>query len=1034
VKWKNLRIQDLSVPKRIDRKLRALLIDGQNNHNWKGCQPVLKRILEDSGRFTVDLATTPPKGQPMDSFHPRFADYDVLVSNYNGAEWPEATKRDFVEYVKNGGGLVIIHAADNSFPRWRAYNEMIGLGGWGGRNEKSGPYLYVKDGKIVRDYSPGRGGNHGQRVAYVVTAYHPDHPILRGLPKAWRHVADELYSLLRGPAENIQVLATSWQDPATGGSGRHEPVLFTIRYGDGRVFHDVMGHDIKQMQCAGFQTTLVRGTEWAATGRVTLTNVPPDFPTADHVSRRLISQANFDALRAWDFGKDRRPLAEIEEALRHMPVTAFPAVEAKLIPVLQDPQASYAAKQFVCRLLRRIGSAQSVPALAALLDDPRLSHMARFALQFMPAPEAGAALLAALSKTEGDRQIGVVGSLGQRRYAPAVPVLAALLANGDLALQRATLKALGEIGNEPAALLLRHAVLPPELQTARADALLRCADRLLTEGNKKLAVSLYRQFAAPAPGRAVVIRVAATRGLARALPADQAVWVVLKLFSDPEPLLQRLAGKLVREIPGEAVTRAFAERLGKLGPEAQPVLLGALETRGDPVAAPAVAALARAAANPAVRLAAVRALGTLGNARHVPLLAQAAAAGGSLRTAAMDSLGRLRGDDVNPALTRLAADPRAAAEVRVAAIQALVRRHDTACVPTLLQVAGRDSGAPRVAALKALGAQAGPEQVPALLDLLVTAPDAAARDDVQRALTSVLVRHSGVSVEPVAAMLRRHKDPAVRAALVSLLPLIGGNEALELTRSVLAVSQGGLRKAAIRALADWPDPAPLEDLLRLAQTDAANHALALRGALKLIEIPANRPSRDTVAWLEQAMKLARDAAGKKAVLALLPRYPCPAALKLAQAAQNDPALAREAKLAAAKLQELLLNQRLTGHASINDRDAKNAYDGNLGTRWATGRPMQPGDWYVIDLGVEARIKGVTLNAAGSKRDYPRGYEVYVSFDGGNWRGPIVTGKGTQPLTVIRFPQPVLTRYLKIVQTGRAPGLFWSIHDLKVDRE
>jgi type 1 glutamine amidotransferase len=165
---------------------------------------------------------------------------------------------------------------------------MIGVGGWEGRNEKSGPWLYW-EGKIVRDASPGPGGSHGSQHAFKMTTREPDHPIMQGLPTEWMHAKDELYDRLRGPAKNLTVLATAWSDPKTRGTGKHEPLLFTIAFGQGRVFHTALGHnngpDLTSQQCVGFITTLVRGTEWAATGRVTLP-IPTDFPTATEVRRR----------------------------------------------------------------------------------------------------------------------------------------------------------------------------------------------------------------------------------------------------------------------------------------------------------------------------------------------------------------------------------------------------------------------------------------------------------------------------------------------------------------------------------------------------------------------------------------------------------------------------------------------------------------------------------------------------------------------------------------------------------------------------
>ncbi len=284
-------ICSLALPLNAAEKLKAMLLDGQNNHDWKSCQPALKAILEESGRFTVDVVSSPAAKAPADewkAWRPRFADYAVVVSNYNGQDWPAEVKADFVKYVANGGGLVIVHAADNSFGNWSEYNEMIGVGGWGGRNEKSGPMVRYRDGKIVFDTTPGAGGTHGANHEFVVETREPNHPIMKGLPTRWMHASDELYAKMRGPARNLTVLATAFSAPGKGGTNEHEPILMTISYGKGRVFHTVLGHDTRSMSGLGFQITLARGAEWAATGTVTLPAPTPDELPADKAAIRKL--------------------------------------------------------------------------------------------------------------------------------------------------------------------------------------------------------------------------------------------------------------------------------------------------------------------------------------------------------------------------------------------------------------------------------------------------------------------------------------------------------------------------------------------------------------------------------------------------------------------------------------------------------------------------------------------------------------------------------------------------------------------------
>jgi type 1 glutamine amidotransferase len=298
-------------------KLKVLIIDGQNNHTaWPKTTVMMKKYLEETGRFTVDVQRTKytwkggdllkqyplhdgktyedlpqPKSDP--DFKPKFSDYDVVLSNFgfNAADWPQETQDALVEFVRGGGGLVIVHAADNAFGNWDEFNQMIGLGGWGGRNEKSGPYVYIDaSGATVRDDSPGNGGAHGPQHPFQIVIRNPDHPITKGLPRAWMHAKDELYQQLRGPASNMTILATAYADKDFKGTGRHEPMMMTIDYGKGRVYHTPMGHADYSMQCVGFITTLIRGTEWAATGDVTITEVPTDFPTADEPSERSFDE------------------------------------------------------------------------------------------------------------------------------------------------------------------------------------------------------------------------------------------------------------------------------------------------------------------------------------------------------------------------------------------------------------------------------------------------------------------------------------------------------------------------------------------------------------------------------------------------------------------------------------------------------------------------------------------------------------------------------------------------------------------------
>ena len=296
-------------------KLKALIMDGQNNHVvWPKSTIMMRQYLLDSGMFEVDIARTAniwkaekeakflplagvgekemvKKSKPDPDFKPDFKKYDVVINNlgYGAAPLPKETEKALEDYMKNGGGLVIVHAANNCWPQWEEYNKMIGIGGWGGRNEKSGPYVYINnEGKLVKDTSPGKGGAHGPKHEYVVTMRDLEHPITKGLPKEWMHSVDECYSHLRGPGENITVLATAQDIPKLVEQGRHEPMLMVLDYHKGRVFHTCFGDNTPAFEGVGFIITFQRGTEWAATGKVTQ-EIPKDFPTKDKSSARTFS-------------------------------------------------------------------------------------------------------------------------------------------------------------------------------------------------------------------------------------------------------------------------------------------------------------------------------------------------------------------------------------------------------------------------------------------------------------------------------------------------------------------------------------------------------------------------------------------------------------------------------------------------------------------------------------------------------------------------------------------------------------------------
>jgi uncharacterized protein len=243
----------------VGAKIRVLILSGANNHDWKATTPVLKALYEESGRFVVEVTEKVPALTGAD-----FAKYDVLVCNYTtypdieGRRWPAETEKAFLDYIAAGHGFVLFHAASTAWNDWPEFGELIGL-------------TWQKDKATGQNIS-----GHGAQHAFVVTIVDHQHPVTAGM-KDFVHVKDELYhrQLKHGTA---QVLATTFSDPAKGGSGQKEPMVVITEHGKGRVFHCAMGHEPKPMQGVGFRSLMLRGTEWAATGKVTIP-LPVPWPT-----------------------------------------------------------------------------------------------------------------------------------------------------------------------------------------------------------------------------------------------------------------------------------------------------------------------------------------------------------------------------------------------------------------------------------------------------------------------------------------------------------------------------------------------------------------------------------------------------------------------------------------------------------------------------------------------------------------------------------------------------------------------------------
>jgi HEAT repeat protein len=607
-----------------------------------------------------------------------------------------------------------------------------------------------------------------------------------------------------------------------------------------------------------------------------------------------------NAIMQWEFSKERQPMAALEEALRGASKSQMRQVEVELIKVLESPQATYAGKQYVCRLLRKIGSEQCVAALAKLLTDTKLSHMARYALQSNPSAQAGAALRMALGQVRNDNlKIGLVGSLGVRGERQAVGQIAKLLNASNATLAQAAIRALGQIGGEQAANVLVQAKMPAAMKLLQADSILLCADSLAAEGKAAEATEIYSNLAAA--GNPSMIRVAACRGVIRANP-DKSATVISAMLKDGNRKVQQAAGQFLREMPaGKTVTMGMAQMLSSMEPDGQIMLLSALAERGDRVANGEVARLV-SSANEGVQIEAIRTLGVLGGAEQVDLLAELSIRNDATGRAAIDSLARMTGAGIPLALSKIATKNPSAA-LRAQVVEVIRIRQETQLQPTLLQAVKDSNGEVRKAAIKALAELGTPMELAVLVDMLVRATSSSERSSLEGALQTMVGRFpaEGTDRDQAEASILTGVSRAnneAKLSLIAVLPRLGSSKALSALRGQLSGSDE-VKKATIRALAYWPSSEPMADLLRTAKSerDMANHVLALRGFIRLASQASDIGASSKEKLFTSAMATARRAEEKKLLLGELAKIAAPWSLAFAKKYQNDPALKAEATAA-----------------------------------------------------------------------------------------------------------------------------------------
>ena len=617
------------------------------------------------------------------------------------------------------------------------------------------------------------------------------------------------------------------------------------------------------------------------------------------------------------------------------PVKAEAGDEAQQIAVLQSA-ASPVEKEDACRQLKLIGTAKSVPALAALLADEHLHQAACDALETMPAAQAAASLRAALKTTSGNSKAAIIHSLGERRELQALPDLIKLLGDADALVATSAAGALGRTGGNEAVRALREALssATDPVRAAVVDALLQCAGQMLTGGDRDQAESIFRQLNQSTEKD--YVRTAAYAGLIRASMHGQ-LGLLLKGISPPPPAdeANRIAAlSLAREIHDPDATVWLTTLLPQKSPAINAALIALLEQRDDPAAAPAVVAAA-GNTNSYVRSTALAALGTLGDVTVIPLLANAATSREEAeQKAARQALVQLRRGNVAEALVANLVS--ASDQVQVELIRALAARAETSAAPKLLEIARADTGSARRAALRAMEHFADGSHLAALVQLLALAKDEAARAEVRSVFESLADRTSEgrkLDVTPIVNGLTS-AAVATRIALLQVSAFFADAGLRTAFRAALRDTDAKARNAAARALCNSRDVNLMPDLLELARNavELNLRALALEGYVRLAcdSERLSVPPQKRVDLLKPALALATRPEDKRLILAGLAGVAHSEALVLAEQACADATVQAEAEIACLQIAKTLLaSEPARAEASLS-RLAANA--GNRGVR------------------------------------------------------------------------------------------------------
>ena len=866
------------------KKNRRLLVFSRTEGYQHDAIPFANKAIELMGKKTGAFETI--FSEEMSVFEPEnLKRFDaILLNNTTNLEFEDLNlRRSLLDFVKNGKGLMGIHAATDNFYNWPEAAEMMG----------------------------GQFDGHpwdGQGI-WAVEITDTNHILNKGFVNKKFNINDEIYHHKQlNLRENSRVLISlDMQDSVNlGAKGVHFsdkdiPISWVRSFGKGRIFYCSFGHtpaiywnsEILAHYLAGIQFLL---------GDLTAETTPLEFDINSVLDYELLKK-NLTKISRYEYFQSREAHKEIRQfvSLASQSHKATLRIEKELIKLLKS-NATLSGKQFVCHLLADIGSNESVNTLAAMLYDSSTVEMARFALEEIPNKSVDEALRTALMKSDGKIKIGIINSLGKRRDYESVSQIKKMIYLSDREIARAAIGALGLIASDQAITTLEEGKnkVSQELRQDLVSALLDCADDLLAQNKNERAYVIYKELFAASEKNS--IRYAALRGMVHSSSAEEVNNLLINVLRKDNSKICSGVPMIVRDIPADYDISSLIAALPSFNASDQVRLLNALSNRKDDYILEMAIQLSKHE-NIEVRSDAFILIGKVGNFSSVQYLVEVSAQNAIDSKAAQNALYQLSGEKVDHEIVRLIPD--ASDEIKFQLIHSLRMRQpkdkNSIISKALLQAAGTGKENLRIESIRALQFIAGKEEMQALIDLLIQAESDRERSGLEKTIVVTAHKDNGDSsaTQIMLSALSQSKDVQTRRSLLLVLAKVGHSSALPAFQEALLDSSETLKTAAITALAEWSTDAPIKELETIIResSNSTHRTLALRGFIRMANLPGENSDPETIKRFRLAMELSETDDDKKLVLSGLSKQDSFPAFQMATEQLSNPALRAEAEIA-----------------------------------------------------------------------------------------------------------------------------------------